>query len=54
LLFRGVEIITLTQREVHYEKLVAQIAAQGLNPDHPGLKHYLDAFKYGMPAEGGF
>jgi aspartyl/asparaginyl-tRNA synthetase len=52
LLFRGVEIITLTQREVHYETLVAQIAAQGLNPDHPGLKHYLDAFKYGMPEEG--
>jgi nondiscriminating aspartyl-tRNA synthetase len=54
LLFRGVEIITLTQREVIYDKLVAQIAAQGLNPEHPGLKHYLDAFKYGMPDEGGF
>jgi aspartyl/asparaginyl-tRNA synthetase len=39
---------------VHYEKLVAQISAQGLNPEHPGLKHYLDAFKYGMPEEGGF
>jgi aspartyl/asparaginyl-tRNA synthetase len=25
-----------------------------LNPEDPGLKHYLDAFKYGMPDEGGF
>jgi len=52
LLFRGVEIITLTQREVVYETLVKQIADQGLDPNHPGLKHYLDAFKYGMPEEG--
>lgn len=54
LLFRGVEIVTLTQREVHYDTLVQQIADQGLDPNHPGLKHYLDAFKYGMPEEGGF
>lgn len=54
LLFRGVEIITLTQREVNYERLVAQIAAQGLDPNNPWLKHYLDAFKYGMPDEWGF
>ena len=54
LLFRGVEIVTLTQREVNYQRLVDQITAQGQNPEHPGLKHYLDAFKYGMPDEGGF
>jgi len=36
---------------VNYEKLVNQIKAQGQNPEHPGLKHYLDAFKYGMPDE---
>jgi nondiscriminating aspartyl-tRNA synthetase len=52
LIFRGVEIITLTQREVNYQRLVDQIIAQGLDPNHPGLKHYLDAFKYGMPDEG--
>ena len=52
LLFRGVEIVTLTQREVVYDNLVKQIADQGLDPTHPGLKHYLDAFKYGMPDEG--
>lgn len=54
LLFRGVEITTLTQREVHYDKMISQIAAQWLDPENPGLKHYLDAFKYGMPDEGGF
>jgi len=54
LLFRGVEIITLTQREVNYDRIVAQIKAQWLDPDHPWLKYYLDAFKYGMPDEGGF
>lgn len=54
LLFRWVEIVTLTQREVDYQKLIDQIVAQWQNPDHPGLKHYLDAFKYGMPEEWGF
>ncbi len=54
LLFRGVEIITLTQREVNYDRLIAQIKSQWLDPENPGLKHYLDAFKYGMPDEGGF
>lgn len=54
LLFRWVEIITLTQREVNYEKLVAQISAQWHDPEQPWLKYYLDAFKYGMPDEWGF
>jgi nondiscriminating aspartyl-tRNA synthetase len=54
LIFRGVELITLTQREVVYENMVKQITDQGMDPNHPGLKHYLDAFKYGMPEEGGF
>ena len=54
LLFRWVEIITLTQREVNYDKLVAQIAAQWHDPEQPGLKYYLDAFKYWMPDEWWF
>lgn len=54
LLFRGVEIATLTQREVSYDKLREQIVAKGADPDHPGLTHYLSAFRYGMPDEGGF
>ena len=54
LLFRGVEIATLTQREVGYDKLLEQIKTKGYDANHPGLKSYLDAFKYGMPDEGGF
>ncbi|MCX6737269.1 MAG: aspartate--tRNA(Asn) ligase [Candidatus Parcubacteria bacterium] len=54
LIFRGVEIATLTRREHRYDKLVEQLKHIGGNPDHPGYKYYLQAFKYGMPSEGGF
>lgn len=54
LLFRGVEIATLSRREHRYAKLVEQLKAIGGNPDHPGFKYYLMAFKYGLPAHGGF
>lgn len=54
LLFKGVEIATLTRREVNYNKLCEQISAKGASIDNPGLVHYLDAFKYGMPDSGGF
>ena len=54
LLFRGVEIATLTRREVGYEAMVRQITERGIDPTNPWLKHYLDAFKYGMPEEWGF
>lgn len=53
LLFRGVELATLTQREVNYDRLIKNIADRGLDPENPGLKHYLDAFKYGMADTGG-
>jgi len=53
LLFRGLEIATCPQREHHYDKLVEQIKKAGLDPEHPGYKHYLQAFKYGLPAHGG-
>jgi len=54
LIFRGVEVATVTRREVNYQKLVTQIRSKGIDPGHPGLTQYLDAFKYGMPEEGGF
>lgn len=55
LIFRGVEIVTITQRENRYDVLVEQLNnLVGANPDHPGFKYYLDAFKYGMPKHGGF
>jgi nondiscriminating aspartyl-tRNA synthetase len=53
LLFRGVEIATCPQREYHYEKLVEQMKAAGMDPEHPGYKYYLQAFKNGLPAHGG-
>jgi len=52
LLFRGVEIATVPMRQTNYDKLVQQIVDRGFDPSNPGLKDYLDAFKYGMPPEG--
>jgi nondiscriminating aspartyl-tRNA synthetase len=53
LLFRGVEISTVPQREHHYETVVAQMKAAGVDPAHPGFSHFLLAFKHGMPPHGG-
>jgi nondiscriminating aspartyl-tRNA synthetase len=53
LLFRGIEIATCPQREHHYEKLLEQMKKAGIDPEHPGFKYYLQAFKYGLPAHGG-
>jgi nondiscriminating aspartyl-tRNA synthetase len=55
LLFRGVEIATVPMRENRYDVLVEQLKtiAHG-DPNHPGFKHYLNAFKYGLPPHGGF
>ena len=55
LIFRGVEIVTLTQRENRYDVLVEQLEKLvGADNQHPGFKYYLDSFKYGMPKHGGF
>lgn len=54
LIFRGVELATLSRREHRYEKIMEQLKAIGANPEHPGFKYYLMAFKYGMPPHGGF
>lgn len=55
LLFRGVEIATVPMREHRYEVLLQQLQeiAHG-DPEHPGFKPYLTAFKYGLPPHGGF
>ena len=53
LLFRGLEIATCPQREHHYDKLVEQMKATGIDPEHPGYRYYLQAFKYGLPPHGG-
>lgn len=55
LIFRGVEISTGSMREHRYDKLIAQLKEKaGGDPEHPGFKYYLQAFKYGMPPHGGF
>jgi len=54
LIFRGVEIVTVTRREHRYEKLVEQLKTMGGDPNNPGFKYFLQAFKYGMPSHGGF
>lgn len=54
LLFRGVEITTLSMRQHDYKVLVEQLQAMGGDPNHPGYAAYLSAFKYGLPPHGGF
>ncbi len=54
LLFRGVEITTLSMREHRYDRLVAQLKAKGGDPEHPGYAPLLSAYKYGMPPHGGW
>jgi nondiscriminating aspartyl-tRNA synthetase len=52
LLFRGVEIASGGQRIHDYEMLVASIAKKGLDPAQ--FQDYLDVFRYGAPAHGGW
>lgn len=52
LLFRGLEILSGSQRINNYEQLVAKMKEKGVNPGDFGL--YMQAFQFGMPPEGGF
>lgn len=52
LLFRGMEILSGSQRVSNHDELIKVIKARGMNPDNFAM--YLQAFKYGMPPEGGF
>lgn len=54
LLFRGIEISTVPQREHRYAELIEQMKKAGVDPDSPGFAAYVSAFKYGLPAHGGF
>lgn len=53
LLFRGVEISTAPLREHNHDKLVQQMKDKGVDPEDPGFKYYLQAFKHGLPPHGG-
>ncbi len=52
LLFRGTELVTGGQRLHRYEDYLAALEKAHL-PLEP-FEYYLEAFKYGMPAHGGF
>lgn len=52
LLFRGVEVMSGSQRISDYQQLLESIKGRGMSPDNFEL--YLQAFKFGMPPEGGF
>ncbi|MDR1027479.1 MAG: aspartate--tRNA(Asn) ligase [Rickettsiales bacterium] len=52
LIYKGLEITTLAQREEDYKTLCAQVAEKGLKQE--GLQWYLDCFRFGMPPHGGF
>lgn len=52
LLFRGLEILSGSQRINIYKELVVAIESRGMNPKN--FEMYLQAFKFGMPPEGGF
>lgn len=54
LLFRGVEISTVPQREHRHETVREQMKAAGVNPDDPGFSYFLQAFRHGLPPHGGF
>lgn len=51
LLFRGIEITTLAQREHRPEILERQAKEKGMGLDH--IKDYLNFFRYGCPPHGG-
>lgn len=55
LIFRGVEIATISMREHRYDVLIDQLKTiAGGDPEAEGFKYYLQAFKYGLPPHGGF
>jgi len=52
LLFRGMEIITGSQRIHDYQMLMDNMKKKGVKPE--GMEFYLDVFKFGMPPHGGW
>jgi len=51
LIFRGLEIATIAQREHRYDMLIKQ--ADKMKVTKPKVQFYLNAFRYGMPPHGG-
>jgi aspartyl-tRNA synthetase len=51
LIYKGLEITTLAQREHRYDVLMAQLKEKGLDPEK--FSFYTDFFRYGVPPHGG-
>lgn len=51
LIFKGLEITTLAQREHRHDILIRQAVEKGLDPEK--FAFYLDFFRYGVPPHGG-
>ncbi|MEM3671168.1 MAG: aspartate--tRNA(Asn) ligase [Thermoprotei archaeon] len=51
LIYKGLELCTLAQREHRYDVLASQAKEKGLNPKD--FQFYLDFFRYGVPPHGG-
>lgn len=52
LLFRGIELVSGSQRLHRYEDYLAALASRGQSTEP--LEGFLQVFKYGMPPHGGF
>jgi len=52
LLFKGIELVSGSQRLHRYDDYIAAMEARGLDPAAFG--GYLEAFRHGMPPHGGF
>ena len=52
LLFKGLELITGSQRIHDYDQLMENMKKKGVKPT--GLEFYLDTFKFGLPPHGGW
>jgi nondiscriminating aspartyl-tRNA synthetase len=52
LVFQGQELVSGSQRVHRYDQLLQIMEQRGMNPE--SFAGYLQAFKFGMPPEGGF
>ncbi len=52
LLFKGTEILSGSRRINNHEELIKAMKAKDVDPENFGM--YMQAFRYGMPPEGGF
>ncbi len=52
LIYKGVELVTGSQRIHKHEELIANMKKKGVKPD--GMEYYLDVFKFAMPPHGGW